>query len=140
MTELGVGFAFLGRQYPVKVGDREFRIDLLFYHCRLHRYIVVELKMKEAEAAHVGQLGFYVTVVDDLIRDKERDDPTLGILIAESRDRGVVEYALRSNNAPLAVSTYAGLPPEVRELMPSEEDLSRLADGVRRGDGDPSAG
>lgn len=140
LTELGVGFAFLGRQYPVKVGDREFRIDLLFYHCRLHRYIVVELKMKEAEAAHVGQLGFYVTVVDDLIRDRERDDPTLGILIAESRDRGVVEYALRSNNAPLAVSTYAGLPPEVRELMPSEEDLSRLADGVRRGDGDPSAG
>ncbi|MFD8511974.1 PDDEXK nuclease domain-containing protein [Streptomyces antimycoticus] len=81
-------------------------------------------------------LGFYVTVVDDLVRDEERDDPTLGILIAKSRDKGTIEYALRSNNAPLAVSTYAALPPHVRELMPSAEDLSRIADDILDGDGE----
>lgn len=64
-----------------------------------------------------------------------RDDPTLGILIAKSRDKGTIEYALRSNNAPLAVSTYAALPPHVRELMPSAEDLSRIADDILDGDG-----
>lgn len=135
LTELGVGFAFVGRQYPIKVGDEEFRIDLLFYHCKLHRYVVIELKTDKARPAHLGQLGFYVTVVDDLVRDKERDDPTLGILIAKSRDKGTIEYALRSNNAPLAVSTYAALPPHVRELMPSAEDLSRIADDILDGGG-----
>ncbi|MCP3819053.1 PDDEXK nuclease domain-containing protein [Streptomyces sp. A3M-1-3] len=130
LTELGVGFAFVGRQYPIKVGDQEYRIDLLFYHCRLHRYVVIELKTTKAEPEHIGKLGFYVTVVDDLVRDKERDDPTLGILIAKSRHPGMAEYALQSNNAPLAISTYAALPEEMRALLPSAEDLSRVAYGV----------
>ncbi|WP_258045126.1 YhcG family protein [Streptomyces sp. SM11] len=130
LTELGVGFAFVGRQYPIVVGDSEYRIDLLFYHCKLHCYVVLELKTRKARAEHFGQLGFYVSVVDDLARDKERDEPTLGILIAESRDRAMVEYALRGYNSPLAVSTYAGLPEGVRELLPSTEDLSRIADHV----------
>ncbi|MFC9856708.1 MULTISPECIES: PDDEXK nuclease domain-containing protein [unclassified Streptomyces] len=71
-----------------------------------------------------------MAVVDDLVRDKERDEPTIGILIAESRDRAMVEYALRGSNHPLAVSTYAGLPERVRGLLPSAEDLSRIADQV----------
>ncbi|MEV8310686.1 PDDEXK nuclease domain-containing protein [Streptomyces flavidovirens] len=132
LTELGTGFAFVGRQYPIVVGDTEFRIDLLFYHCKLHCFVVLELKTRKARPEHFGQLGFYVSVVDDLVRDKEVDGPTLGILIAESRDRSVVEYALRGHNQPLAVSTYAGLPDQVRELMPSAEDLSRIADEVLR--------
>ncbi|MCX4675437.1 PDDEXK nuclease domain-containing protein [Streptomyces sp. NBC_01433] len=130
LTELGVGFAFVGRQYPVVVGDSEYRIDLLFYHCKLHCYVVLELKTQKARPEHFGQLGFYVAVVDDLVRDKERDEPTIGILIAESRDRAMVEYALRGSNQPLAVSTYAGLPERVRGLLPSAEDLSRIADQV----------
>ncbi|MGW7412632.1 PDDEXK nuclease domain-containing protein [Streptomyces sp. NPDC054863] len=132
LTELGVGFAFVGRQYPIVVGDTEFRIDLLFYHCRLHCYVVLELKTKRAHPEHFGQLGFYVSVVDDRLRDKEVDGPTLGILIAESRDRSIVEYALRGYSQPLAVSTYAGLPQQMRELLPSTEDLSRVADKVLR--------
>jgi predicted nuclease of restriction endonuclease-like (RecB) superfamily len=130
LTEPGVGFAFVGRQYPVVVGDSEYRIDLLFYHCKLHCYVVLELKTRKAHPEHFGQLGFYVSVVDDLVRDKEVDGPTVGILIAESRDRSMVEYALRGHNQPPAVSTYAGLPDRVRELLPSAEDLSRIADGV----------
>ncbi|SFY36642.1 Protein of unknown function [Streptomyces atratus] len=74
--------------------------------------------------------GAHVSVVDDLVRDKEFDGPPIGILIAESRDRSTVEYALRGYSRPLAVSTYAGLPDRVRELLPSAEDLSRIADGV----------
>lgn len=130
LTELGFGFAFVGRQYPLTVGDTEFRIDLLFYHFKLHRFVVVELKTTRAHPSHLGQLGFYVTAVDRLLRDPERDDRTLGILIAESKDETVVEFALQSQNQPLAVSAYAALPPGVRELMPSSEDLSRITHEV----------
>ncbi|MFB6658626.1 YhcG family protein [[Kitasatospora] papulosa] len=133
LTELGFGFAFVGRQYPLTVGDTEFRIDLLFYHFRLHRFVVVELKTTKAHPSHLGQLSFYVTAVDRLLRDPERDDRTLGILIAESQDATTVEFALQSQNQPLAVSTYAGLPPGVRELMPTTDDLSRLAHEVLHG-------
>ncbi|WP_326737631.1 PDDEXK nuclease domain-containing protein [Streptomyces sp. NBC_01022] len=139
LTELGVGFAFVGRQYPVVVGDSEYRIDLLFYHCKLHCYVVLELKTRKAHPEHFGQLDFYVSVVDDLVRDKERDQPTLGILIAESRDRAMVEYALRGYNHPLAVSTYAALPEAVRALLPSAEDLSRIADDVLQGPAGPGS-
>jgi len=127
LTELGFGFAFVGRQYPITVGDTEFRIDLLFYHFRLHRFVVVELKTTKAQPSHLGQLSFYVTAVDRLLRDPERDDRTLGILIAESQDETTVEFALQSQNQPLAVSTYASLPSRVRELMPTSDDLSRIA-------------
>ncbi|MFB4422976.1 YhcG family protein [Streptomyces sp. QL37] len=127
LTELGFGFAFVGRQYPITVGDTEFRIDLLFYHFRLHRFVVVELKTTKAQPSHLGQLSFYVTAVDRLLRDPERDDRTLGILIAESQDETTVEFALQSQNQPLAVSTYAALPSAVRELMPTSDALSRIA-------------
>ncbi|WP_405664714.1 PDDEXK nuclease domain-containing protein [Streptomyces sp. NBC_01166] len=132
LTELGFGFAFVGRQYPLTVGDTEFRIDLLFYHFRLHRFVVIELKTTKAHPSHLGQLSFYVTAVDRLLRDPERDDRTLGILIAESQDETTVEFALQSQNQPLAVSTYASLPSRVRELMPTSDDLSRIAREVLR--------
>lgn len=130
LTELGFGFAFVGRQYPITVGTKEFRIDLLFYHFKLHRFVVIELKTTEAQPAHLGQLGFYVGAVDAFLRDPDRDDDTIGILIAESRDKASVEFALQLQNQPLAVGTYAALPDEVKELMPSAEDLSRIADKI----------
>lgn len=130
LTELGVGFAFVGRQYPVRVGDSDYRIDLLFYHCRLHCYVVVELKTRKAEPEHIGKLGFYTAVVDDVLRDAEVDGPTIGILIAGSRDRAMVEYSLRGHNQPLAVSSWSGVPERVRALLPSAEDLTRVADAV----------
>ncbi|MGW2558522.1 PDDEXK nuclease domain-containing protein [Streptomyces sp. NPDC001514] len=140
LTELGVGFAFVGRQYPVVIGGEEFRIDLLFYHLRLHRYVVVELKTKAARPEHIGKLGFYVGVVDQLVRDPERDEPTLGILIGTERNRAACQIALQGNNHPLAVSTYSTLPPRVRALMPSEEDLVRVAQEVLDNEPDSSAG
>lgn len=140
LTELGFGFAFVGRQYPITVGTKEYRIDLLFFHFRLHRFVVVELKTTEAQPSHLGQLGFYVAAVDRFLRAPERDDQTLGILVAESRDETIVEFALQLQNQPLAVSTYATLPPGVRELMPTSEDLPRVARQALRPDGDGSRG
>lgn len=130
LQELGVGFAFVGRQYPLQVGSREFRLDLLFYHLRLHRYVVIELKTERAEPEHVGKLAFYTAVVDDKVRDPERDDQTLGILIAAHRDEEMVHYALGSSTQPLAVTTYQTLPAEVRPLLPSPEQLTRVAHEV----------
>ncbi|MCF2528385.1 PDDEXK nuclease domain-containing protein [Yinghuangia soli] len=127
LQELGVGFAFVGRQYRLDVGGDEFLIDLLFYHLKLHRYVVIELKTVKATPEHIGKLGFYVAVVDDLVRDSSRDDPTIGILIAAGRNASVVQYALNNSRQPMAVSTYGALTPEMQALLPSADDLGRVA-------------
>lgn len=124
LRELGVGWAFVGAEVPVQCGDREFFIDLLFYHCRLHRYVVIELKIGRFEPEHVGKLNFYVQLVDDKMRDHTLDQATLGILLVVGRDDVTVEVALRGISTPLAVSEWRRLPPEVRRALPSAEDLT----------------
>jgi predicted nuclease of restriction endonuclease-like (RecB) superfamily len=140
LAELGEGFAFVGRQYRLTVDGEDFFADLLFFHLGLRRYIVFELKVGAAAPAHLGQLSFYVNVVDDLMRRPEHDDgPTIGILLAATRNDVVVEYALRGFDTPLAVSTYrttAALPDEVRAALPSVEDLT---DVVRHARDEPPA-
>lgn len=90
LTHLGRGFAYLGRQYPLTVGDREFRLDLLFYNVRLHAYVVIELKNTEFEPAHTGQLSFYVTAIERQLRGAD-DGPTIGVLLVAGKDPTVVE-------------------------------------------------
>lgn len=126
LTELGVGFAFVGRQYPVIIGGDEFRIDLLFYHLKLHRYFVFELKTKDVRPEHIGKLNFYVSVVDQLVRDPQRDDPTIGFLIGARHNKAAAQLALDASNNPMAVTSYSTLKPAERELIPTEEDLSRV--------------
>lgn len=131
LTELGVGFAFVGRQYPVVVGGDEFRLDLLFYHLRLRRYVVVELKTEKPNPAHVGQLSFYTHVINTMVRDPELDGETIGILIGKDHNKAAVQTALDCQRSPLAVSSYEGsLTPEQQALMPSEEDLARVTQEV----------
>jgi len=89
-----------------------------------------ELKTRAARPEHVGKLGFNVAVVDDLVRDKERDEATIGILLSATRNHAAVEYALQNNNRPLAVSSFTSLPAKVRELLSSSEDLARVAQDV----------
>ena len=137
LQELGVGFAFVGRQYPLQVGGQQFRMDLLFYHLRLHRYVVIELKIGRAQPEHLGELGFHTAVVDDTVRDPERDDATLGILIAAHRDEDVVQYSPRGTNQPPAVTTYHTLPAELRPLLPSSQDLTRVTHEVLEKHGPP---
>jgi predicted nuclease of restriction endonuclease-like (RecB) superfamily len=124
LRELGTGFAFVGAEVPLRCGDREFFLDLLFYHCRLHRYVVFELKLGRFEPEYAGKLNFYVQLVDDHLRDKTRDDPTLGMLLVVGRDDITVEVALRGISTPLAVTEWRRLPAKVRQALPSAEDLT----------------
>lgn len=128
LQELGVGFAFVGRQYALAVGAREFRPDLLFYHFKLRRFVVIELKVGEAKPEHLGKLTFYAAVIDDKVRDPENDGPTIGILIAKSAGGDVVDYTLPRINSPLAVSTYTALEPAMKAMLPEPRALSRIVD------------
>jgi len=114
LLELGVGFAFVGRQYKLQVGNEEFRIDLLFYHIKLKCYVVVELKVSDFKPEYAGKLSFYTSAIDGEIKDKS-DNPTIGILICKSKNNTIVEYALKGINKPIGVSEY-----ELTEILPNE--------------------
>lgn len=125
LIELGVGFAFLGNQYRLEVEGDEFFIDLLFYHARLHCYVVIELKNTEFKPEYVGKLNFYLAAVDDLVRDKAVDAPTIGLILCKSKKGTVVEYALRDLATPMGVSTYrTALPDAIASALPSIETLT----------------
>jgi predicted nuclease of restriction endonuclease-like (RecB) superfamily len=126
LLELGVGFAFVGSQYPLEVGGNEFRIDLLFYHLALRCYIVLDLKMEDFKPEFTGKMNFYLSAVDDLLRHPS-DQPTIGIILCKSKDRTVAEYALRDLNKPVGVSQYsltASLPKQLQGSLPSAEELA----------------
>jgi predicted nuclease of restriction endonuclease-like (RecB) superfamily len=125
LLELGVGFAFLGSQYPISVGDKDYRLDLLFYHVQLHCYVVIDLKLGEFEPEFSGKMNFYVTAVDRLLRS-DRDTPTLGIILCKSKNRTTVEYALQGVGVPIGVSTYQlsqTLPTNLQGNLPTVEQL-----------------
>jgi predicted nuclease of restriction endonuclease-like (RecB) superfamily len=132
LSELGVGFAFIGTEVPVRCGDGEYRIDLLFYHCKLHRYVVVELKVDKFQPEYIGKLNFYVQLIEEQRRDQARDEETLGILLCVGRDDVKVEVALRGVSTPLAVSEWRSLPEEVRHALPSADDIARTVARARR--------
>lgn len=125
LMELGLGFSFLGSQYPLVVSGKEYRLDLLFYHVHLHCYVVIDLKMGEFEPQHSGQMSFYVAAVDNLLRS-DRDDPTIGIILCKTKDKTTVEYALQGSQQPIGVSTYqlqSKLPPNIQNKLPTVEQL-----------------
>lgn len=127
LIELGVGFAFVGSQYKLNVEGDEFYIDLLFYHTKLHCYVVIELKNTEFKPDYTGQLNFYIAAVDDLVRDPKHDAPTIGLILCKSKKKTMVEYALRGVETPMGVSTYRTspeLPKELADLLPSIESLT----------------
>lgn len=105
LLELGQGFAFVGRQYPLAVGDRDFAIDLLFYHLKLRCYIVIDLKRGEFKPEYAGKMNFYLGVVDDKLRH-ESDAPSIGLILCQDRNHIVAEYALRGVDRPIGVSEY----------------------------------
>jgi predicted nuclease of restriction endonuclease-like (RecB) superfamily len=130
LVELGVGFAFVGSQYKLEIEGDEFYIDLLFYHTRLHCYVVLELKNTEFKFEYTGQLNGYLAAVDDLVRDAAVDAPTIGMILCKSKKKTMVEYALRGMDTPMGVSTFrTALPPEVLSALPSIETLTAKLDG-----------
>ncbi|WP_321423781.1 PDDEXK nuclease domain-containing protein [uncultured Bacteroides sp.] len=114
LIELGTGFAYVGRQVPLQVGDKEFFIDLLFYHLKLRCYVVIELKAVDFIPEFAGKLSFYLSAVNDLLCHPT-DNPTIGLMICKSKDRYIAEYALKDINQPMGVSEY-----ELTRLFPKD--------------------
>ena len=129
LLELGTGFAFVGRQVLLEVGDQDFYIDLLFYHLKLRCHVVIELKAVPFKPEFVGQLNLYLSAVDDLLRHPN-DKPTIGLLLAKQKNRLLVEYALRDIKKPIGVAHWEtkivkSLPKELRSSLPSIEELEK---------------
>ncbi|MCL2041050.1 MAG: PDDEXK nuclease domain-containing protein [Bacteroidales bacterium] len=127
LLELGQGFAYVGRQYPIQIGDRSRNIDLLFYHLELRCYVVIELKVKEFEPEHTGKLGYYITAINHQLK-KETDNPTIGMLIVKKKNNIDAQYSLESNNQPIGISEYTLsklLPENFKSSLPSIEEIEQ---------------
>ena len=125
LLELGNGFAYVGQQYRLKVGEQEFFADLLFYHLKLRCYVVIELKVERFKPEHLGQLGFYVTAIDKNMKS-EVDNPTIGLLICKTKDSVVAEYALGATTLPIGISEYElkrVIPDEFKGSLPTIEEI-----------------
>ena len=128
MVELGTGFAYVGKEYRLQVGEREQFIDLLFYNLNLSCYVVVEVKIGKFEFADIGQLGGYVVSCNHLLRKEGRDNPTIGLLICKEKDRIQAQYALESSSQPLGISEYdleKFYPEKVEGTIPTIEEIER---------------
>lgn len=126
LLELGNGFSFIGNQYKITVGNDDYFIDMLFYHTKLHCYVVIELKNTKFKPEYAGKLNFYLSAVDDLIKD-EKDNPSIGIILCREKDKFSVEYSLKDINKPIGVSSYEiskYLPKDVLESLPTEEEIN----------------
>ena len=124
LLELGKGFAYLGRQFQLKIGTKDYRTDLLFYHTKLKCYIVIELKLKEFEPEFIGKLNFYISAINELVKEPS-DQPTIGILLCKTKDNFEVEFALKDINKPIGVSEfkYTQLPENIKLGLPTLEEF-----------------
>ncbi|MGI9074273.1 MAG: PDDEXK nuclease domain-containing protein [Bryobacteraceae bacterium] len=128
LLEMGGMFSFIGSQYRLEVGDKEYFIDLLLFHRRLRSLVAVELKIGEFQPEHIGKMQFYLAVLDDTAR-MEGENPAIGILICKSKNRTIVEYALKESSKPIGVATYrilSSVPDELRNDLPAPEQIVRL--------------
>ena len=123
--ELGQGFAFVGRQYRLDVGDEDFYIDLLFYHLRLRAFVVIELKKGRFKPEYAGKLNFYCNVVNDRLKRPD-DQPTIGLILCQEHGRLLAEYSFAGIDKPIGISTYEltrALPRELRSALPTVEEI-----------------
>jgi predicted nuclease of restriction endonuclease-like (RecB) superfamily len=131
LIELGQGFAFVGRQYHLDIGGKDFYIDLLFYHLRLRCFVVIDLKKGEFKPEYAGKINFYCNLVDDLLRH-ETDRQSIGLILCQNKNKILAEYALRGMDKPIGVSEYEltrSLPEKFKSDLPSIEEIeSELSD------------
>lgn len=126
LIELGKGFSFVGNQYKISTDNNDYYLDLLFYHLDLRCYIVIELKTTEFKPEYIGQLGFYVTAINETIK-KETDNQTIGLLLCTNKDKLTAKWSLKSTNVPIGISSYElnkYIPKEFLEKLPTEEELN----------------
>jgi len=135
LLELGVGFAFVGRQYHMEISGQDYYLDLLFYHLRLRCYIVIDLKMKTFEPEFAGKMNFYLSAVDDQLRHAD-DKPSIGLLLCKERDHVTVEYALRDLKKPIGVAQWQtklveSLPKNLKGSLPTVAEIEAELDNAR---------
>ena len=131
LREMGGAFTFAGSQYRLEVGDKEYFVDVLLYHRRLRCLVAVELKIGEFMPEYVGKMQFYLAALDDQARLGE-ENPSVGIILCKSKDRTIVEYALRETNKPIGVAAYrivSTLPAELQDQLPAPEQVAKLLGG-----------
>lgn len=130
LLELGDGFAFMGRQRKFEAGDKEYFIDLLFYHTRLRRHIIIELKIGEFEAEFVSKMNVYLGLADDMLKG-EHDEPAIGLILCKTKNKIVAEYALRDITKPIGIAEYKItelLPENIKGELPSIEEIEQKLD------------
>jgi len=134
LLELGAGFAFVGRQYKIKVGNKEYYIDLLFYHLKLKCYFVIELKSVAFKPEFAGKLNFYLSAVDDMIKS-DSDNPTIGLILCKTKDKIEAEYSLRDIHKPIGISEYEitkNIPNELKSTLPTIEEIEEQLEDEKR--------
>ena len=127
LLELGSGFAFVGRQYHLDVGEQDFYIDLLFYHLKLRCFVVIDLKRGPFKPEYAGKLSFYCSVVDDYLRHAQ-DQATIGLILCQNKNKIMAEYALSGIKTPLGISDYTltkALPQELKSSLPSIDEIEK---------------
>ncbi len=132
LLELGQGFAFLGRQYRMKVGKKDFAPDLLFYNIKLKCYVVVELKARDFEPEDAGKLNFYLNLVNDKLRTAE-ENKTIGLMLCKGKNKVIADYALAGINQPIGVADYKltkAIPKNLKSTLPSIADLERELNNI----------
>ena len=125
LIELGAGFAFVGRQYHLEIGEQDFYIDVLFYHLKLRCFVVIELKDKDFKPEYAGKMNFYLSVVDDILKHPN-DNPSIGLILCKSKNNVLAEYALRDMSKPIGLAEYKiteNLPEEIKSELPTIEEL-----------------
>ncbi|MHC4945194.1 MAG: PDDEXK nuclease domain-containing protein [Planctomycetota bacterium] len=132
LREMGGLFAFVGSQYRLEVGGKEYFIDILLFHRQLRCLVALELKVGEFKPEYVGKMQFYLAVLDDTVKTNQEND-SIGIILCKSRSKTVVEYALRKTSGPMGIAQYAmvnTLPPDLEGQLPSAEQVERLLCGI----------
>lgn len=124
LLELGKGFAFVGEQYHLDVGEEDYYIDLLFYHLHLRCYVIIDLKVVPFKPEFAGKMNFYLSAVDDQVRHPD-DQPSIGLILCKERNRLVVEYALRDTTKPMGVATYRILPQKLKSALPTARQIEK---------------
>jgi predicted nuclease of restriction endonuclease-like (RecB) superfamily len=125
LVELGIGFAFVGRQYPLDIAGKDYRLDLLFYHLKLRCFVVIDLKGGEFKPEYAGKMNFYLAAVDDMLKHPN-DQPSIGLILCKTKTEVVVEYALRGTTTPMGIAEFTHLvklPDEFKGTLPTVEEL-----------------
>jgi predicted nuclease of restriction endonuclease-like (RecB) superfamily len=131
LMELGTGFAYVGKEYRLEIGETENFIDLLFYNLKLRCYVVIEVKIRDFSSSDIGQLGSYVVACNHILREEGKDNPTIGLLICKSKDSTLAQYALESSTQPIGISEYElerFYPEKIEGIMPTIEELEAKLD------------